>query len=277
MPILKTISSILVSKYFWKNLALLTIAGLILLNIVSFWLKQYTHHGQQLKMPDYVGRDLKISQDHAQERSFVMVVSDSIFVVGKSGGIILRQTPKAGDIVKQDRKVYVTITKYEADKIKVSQLPILYGKNFKRKKKELKQGYELNAEVVGHRYDPGPADHILMAIYGRDTIVTAKGRKDQVELKAGSTIKFVLSKRRGGLLELPNLLCKTYGEARFLLESYQADIKILEDGGITDLENAFVWKQSPAVGSSKTIEMGSTVKLFLTQERPSFCPEYQEF
>ncbi len=277
MKVVKSILSILKSKRFWVNIAFLVLAVILAISIVNYWLKSYTHHGQQIEMSDYVGEDLNMSIDHSAEQSFQMIVVDSIFVVGKKGGTILRQTPKAGDIVKQDRKVYVTTTKYEADKIKVSQLPILYGKNYKRKKRELKQGYELNSKIIAHKYDPGPAEHILMAIYGLDTIVTRGGRQDRIELEAGSTIKFILSKKRGGLLELPDLLCKTYGEAKFLLESYQVNIQIFEDGGITDIDNAIIWKQSPAYGSSKAVEMGTNFELYLTQYRPSFCPETDMF
>ncbi len=262
----------LISRVFWKHLGFLALASFLVLAVVQYWLKRYTHHGQKIEMPDYIGQDVGLSMDHAAGQSFKMIVTDSIFIVGKKGGIILSQMPHPGDIVKQDRTIYVTVSKYEANKIKVSQLPILYGKNFERKKRELKQGYELNAKVIGKRYDPGPPDHILMAIYGRDTIVSPDGRKEHVELPTGATIKFILSKRRGGLLEMPDLLCKTYGEATFLLESYQANVKVFDDGNIEDLGTAYVWKQFPPANSSKTVEMGSDFELYITQTKPSFCP-----
>lgn len=270
---LNRIKNIIKHKGLWKHIALIALTILLFFFLVNIWLKSYTLHGQKLKTEDYIGQQVNIAKRHAKSNTFQMVTVDSVFVVGRSGGEILRQTPLPGHNIKEDRKIYVTITKYDADKIKISQLPILYGKDFSRKKRELKQGYELNSEIAGYRYDPGAADHILMVIYGKDTIVTSRGRKENYNLEKGSKLKFVLSKSRGGLLEIPDLLCKTYSESRFLLESYNVNIQVFEDGGITDLDNAFVWRQTPAYRANATIEMGSKVELYLTQYAPSFCPE----
>jgi len=105
--------------------------------LVGMWLKAYTNHGQSLELSNYVGQQIEDASSEARDRHFEVVVLDSVFIVGKSGGEILRQNPMAGAKVKEDRKIYVTITKTTADQIPLRRLPVLYGKDFERKRREL--------------------------------------------------------------------------------------------------------------------------------------------
>ena len=270
---LKSILEVLKVKRLWIHVLAIAAAILLSIFIVSWWLGSYTHHGQELVMPDYIGTQLDKAQIHAEDKTFEIIVTDSLFIVGKSGGEILNQTPTADSKVKEGRKIFVTVSKHDADQIPVAKLPILYGKNYERKKKELKQGYELKSKVVDYSYDPGPANHILSVIYNGDTIITKNGRKNDVSLEKGGTLEFILSKKGEGQLDIPDLLCMTYREARFLLESYEVDVQVFEDGGITNLESSYVWRQTPSYSSDGKIRMGSLIELYVTQYRPSFCPD----
>jgi len=277
MSKLKGVKEVILNKKLWINIAAMIGVVLVAFLLVNFWLRGYTNHGQQLELPDYVGTHVNQAIDHAEAHSFQIVITDSLFIVGKEGGEILSQTPTPLSKVKEGRKIFVTISKFDADKISVAKLPVLYGKNFERKRKELKQGYELNAEIVGTQYDPGPAGHIMSVIYKGDTIITRKGRKNNINLEKGEKLEFILSKKGEGKLDIPDLLCLSYREARFLLESYDVDVQIFEDGGIEDLESSYIWRQQPAYAPGAKITMGSLMEVYVTQHKPSFCPESRQF
>ena len=81
------------------------------------WLKMYTHHGQELELPDYTGYQYEDAVRDARKKKFRMSVLDSIHVLGKPGGEILKQNPEPRSLVKQKRMIYVTITKRSPDRM----------------------------------------------------------------------------------------------------------------------------------------------------------------
>ena len=269
---MKKFFQFLISKTFWMNLALMAVIGLILLFLVNLWLKQYTHHSQKLELPNFVEMQWKEAQRIAAENKFELVVIDSVHIVGKHGSIVLNQNPEAGFQVKEGRKIYVTVTKHEADMVSIKSLPVLYGKNYKRKKKELSIGHEINSVIVGSVYDIGPEGHIMKVIHDNDTIITRRKRVQNREIPRGGTLKFIVSKQSGGLVEIPDLVCQSYDAAKFLLSGYK--LKAGEsnaDATVEDFATAIVYKQVPEYTEGAKIQMGTSFTLYLTQDPPESC------
>ncbi|MDH3650751.1 MAG: PASTA domain-containing protein [Saprospiraceae bacterium] len=257
---------------FWRQLGLifLFLLGCVLLTML--WLRWYTHHGQSLTLPDYVGQHMNDAVQDARNNSFRILVVDSVFIVGQEGGIIVNQNPVGMSKVKQKRKIYVTLTKYAADQIPVLRLPVLYGKNFDRKKLELKQGFEIDAIVIGSTYDRGPADHILEVRYQGETIVDAKRRLDNVKIEKGGRLEMIVSKSTGGLITVPDLACKSYQEASFQLQTLNLLVsETILDDGVRDAEDGYVREQFPEGGSA--IAMGESVTLYLSAQPAAGCIE----
>jgi beta-lactam-binding protein with PASTA domain len=222
-------------------------------------------------LPDYTGQILEDVVADAKDKSFRMVVMDSVYIVGKRGHEIIRQHPLPHSQVKEKRTIYVTVTKFAADKIPLIRLPSLYGKSFERKKTELKQGFEIRAEIVGRQFDPGEPDHILAVIYEGDTIIDRRKRGGDVLIEKGSTLGFIVSQRTGGRMPIPNLICMTYAEAQFLLENSGLEIsEIIQEDAIVDLNSAYVSGQVPDAEEG-TIEQGSGMRISLTREKPLHC------
>jgi len=259
------------TRSFWKNLALI-ILFLIACALLTFtWLRRYTHHNQRLELPDYIGMDFEQATKNAKDNDFRIVILDSIHVVGKPGNVILQQNPSPGSMVKENRTVYVTTTKRSADKIAFSRIPILYGKNYNLKKRELLQSFEIQSEVVGEKYDSGEPGHILAVLYEGDTISDYRGRNNDALIDKGGKLSFIVSKNTGGELPIPDLVCLTYAEAKFLLANSGLNLgEVITDGivGITD--SAYVSGQVPDPGEG-TILMGNEIKLSLSENKPVFC------
>ena len=271
MQLLTNIKNLFLNKGFYKNLAMILLFWVIVLLGIFYWLKSYTNHGQQLTLPDYIGDNIVEARKDAEEKSFEIVINDSIHIVGAEGGKILDQNPEGSMKVKENRKIYVTISKYNADLVPVSRFPILYGKNYDRKSRELKNAFELESKILDYKYDPGPPDHILAVIYKGDTIVSDTKRKIDTKIPKGSTLGFILSNQAGGELSVPDLTCKTYEEARFYLDAIGLYISAeFMNADVVDKNSAYIFKQEPSVNGG-TIGRGEGIQIYLTQKRPSNC------
>ena len=266
-----TLVDYLRSKDFRYTLvAILAFLGIMLL--ISFlWLKLYTHHGQELEMPDYTGFTYEEAVKDASRHKFRMSIQDSLHILGKPGGEILKQNPVAGSLVKSNRMIYVTITKRSPDKIMSSRLPEMYGKNYERKKKELEEHFEIKSRIVDTKYDPGDPGQILEVRYKEKVVFDARHRDNTIPIEKGDYLEFVISAKSGGEVEIPDLLCKTYEEAQFLLENLGLTLgQVTQDGSIDDLNTSYIVSQSPAADGSM-INMESSIQITVSKTKPDPC------
>jgi len=248
-------------------------AALILLvfGVVLLWLKVYTNHGQKLELKNYIGKEYTRAAKHAEDQSFQLIVKDSIHKVGQPGGLIISQNPQGGALVKENRKIYVDVTKYKADEIALSSLSRMYGQNYDSKKKELSY-LDINASIKGYKHDPGEPNHILQVWYEGRMIVGENGPKKGVNIKKGGTLEFVLSKIDGGQVSMPDLRCRQYGQLSFLLPQFRLKIGAIEPvGAITNRNEAYVIAQEPAYSEGKMIAMGESIRITIQQNQPESC------
>ena len=262
---------ILTYNRFWINLLLIGAFFVVCVSLTFAWLNLYTRHSQAIEMPDFVGENIDTATTAAADLSFRVSITDSIYIVGKRGHVIVQQNPTPGSMVKENRTVYVTITKKSADKISFARLPILYGKDFDRKKRELFQSFQLESRVIDRRYDAGAPNHILEVRYDGKVIADEDGRKEDVQLDIGGTLEFVVSERVGGELEIPDLVCLTYAEARFIIENSKLELgEIVTTGSINNVDSAFVTGQVPDPGEG-VMYMGDKIRLSLSSSKPFDC------
>lgn len=239
--------------------------------LLLLWLRVYTHHGQKLELPDFIGMEIDQAKELASDKTFEIIVNDSVHIIGKSGGEIIDQNPKPSSKVKEKRKVYVTTTKFIADRMKVRVLPVLYGRDFERKQKEL-AFMDIKCDVKDYIYDPGEPNHILEVYYQGQKIISSEGRLDDVDLEKGGTLEFVLSKRYGGEMSIPNVVCMDFQAATFLIENLRLTVgNVTAQGNISDRSSAYVLSQSPEFQPEGFIQIGDTLNLIITQELPVNC------
>lgn len=262
----------LTSKQFFKQLLYIAIfLGLLLMGIL-IWLKFYTNHGQKIALPNYVGEHIDQATKDADDKTFSIIVNDSVHIVGKPGGIILDQNPLPNAEVKEGRKIYVRTTKHNADQYPLSKLPTLYGNDFDQKKRELKF-LEIDAVIKDYKYDPAEPNHILEVYYNAEKIVSSTVLKKSTMIEKGGTLEMVLSSRGGGNTELPDLKCYLYPEALFYLEQLKLEMgTVTKIGNVTNLDSAYVVSQDPPYDLASEIERGSRVNVSVQQSKPNNCP-----
>ncbi|HLO56681.1 MAG TPA: PASTA domain-containing protein [Saprospiraceae bacterium] len=259
------------SKLFLKQL--LFIFGLLFLIIflAQLLLKVYTNHGQKLELPKYIGKNIDEAKEAADDASFEIVVNDSIFIVGKDGGIITDQNPKPGSLVKENRKIYVTITKYGTETVKVGDLPVLYGNAFDQKKTELKYR-DIECVIKDYAYDPGEPNHILEVWYKNELIISKDVRKEDVQIAKGDQLEFIVSRKDGGEVTIPNLKCLDIEEARFLLETSKLQLGQITEKSESDPEATwYIISQSPPYDGISNIKMGEKIDINVSTQKPLDC------
>ena len=268
---MKDFFKFLISKPFLKQLLYVLVFLFAVLMLVLLWLRFYTNHGQKLELPDYVNQRIEDAKEDADSKTFKIIITDSIHKVGKPGGLIIDQNPAPGSMVKEQRPIYVNVTKYSPDQIKVSDLPVLYGSNYNQKQTELKY-MDITASIKSERYDPGEPNHILEVWHNGKMIIGQRIVKKNVLIDKGGKLEFVISKREGGKDLIPDLVCQEFiaAEAKCLLSKFQIG-SVREQGEITDRSTAFVISQSPRFDGSSTIRHNSEISVTISQSRPESC------
>ena len=262
--------SFILSKLFVKHMGLVILFYIAVALILLLWLRFYTHHGQKLELPDYTNMTFENAFRTATIDKFNLIVEDSTHIIGKKGGLIINQNPKPGAKVKQNRNIYVNVTKYRPDKIKLEDLPTLYGRNYETKKKEL-EIIGIKSRVSDYAYDKGEPDYIIEVHYRGQPVITKQGYATGIEIEKGSTLNFTLSKQSGGITYLPDLRCMALGQAIFLIESRRLTVgSITKDGvPVDDYTSGFVISQNPQ--SSDELIMESAVDLQISDSKPAGC------
>jgi len=88
----------------------------------------------------------------------------------------------------------------------------------------------------------------------------------------GATIDFVVSEEVTLTVTIPNCVCNTLSEAKFLLQTSELSIgRVMADQVLDDEENGYVWRQSPKYDPNGTMRKGEKIDLYITKDRPASC------
>ncbi len=259
----------LTSFVFVRNFAAM-IGMLVLLFFVGTWFaKCYTHHGESLQVENLVGMKVPEAIKVAEDRGLEIVVNDSVFIVGKEPHTVLSQHPEALSRVKEGRTIYLSATKYNPDMV---TLPDLAGSDgydqYTRKLKILGIKYSIRERVFNIKYAP----NTVMHFYHGDKKIEYNDLRKGIKVPMGSELGFVVTERSSGRVPLPDMVCKDFSTAEFLVTTSKLSIgNIVEDATVTNRSSAYVYKQKPDFRQGATIRLGRQVDLYLTQRKPSGC------
>ncbi|MDH3323631.1 MAG: PASTA domain-containing protein [Flavobacteriaceae bacterium] len=98
------------SKEFLRTLITIIAIVLILIFILTKWLKYHTKHDDKIKVPNLEQLSLEATEKVLQEAQLSFVVIDSASFNPKfPPRSVIEQNPVAGDFVKENRKIYLTL------------------------------------------------------------------------------------------------------------------------------------------------------------------------
>ena len=256
------------SKIFLKNLAGMLGFIALLLFVSFFWMSSYTLHGESLQVPSFFNKNIDEAINQANNENLKVVVNDSIWSADKPAGTVIEQSPKPLSKVKEKRTIYLTITKFQAEE---KLLPTLAGNdNYNYYARRLKQ-LKVNLNVRSKQFSNKLEENTILYLYVGDKKIRASDLKKGVKVPQGAMVEAVVTTRGGARVGIPNLICKKYSEAEFIIGGSQLSISVIKDGTVKSLEDAYVWKQSPSPSNGKTLTVGSTIDVYVQKRPPADC------
>lgn len=226
-------------------------ASLVLLALVFMLLRLYARQGEEYEMPDLVG--LNISQAMAENSvGLDFVVQDSIFRPGSEGGLILTQDPKGGTMVKRGRKVYVSVTSYNAE---AAVLPELAGLSVRQAISEL-HGVGLEVGTLTFVEDPYKNSVIDQSCKGKSLYAGQ-------QITRGSVVDLVVGLGDGsGENIVPFVIGKTQDKARRDILALSFNVGKEHFRGVKDKATAVIYRQEPDYTGVNKYPYGTKVELW---------------
>lgn len=226
-------------------------ASLVILAVVFFFIRIYARQGDEYEMPDLVGGNISEAMDD-NELDLCYVVQDSVFRPGQEGGFILSQDPKPGTRVKKGRKVYVSITAYDAEE---AVLPELAGLSVRQAISEL---YSVGLEVGRLQFVDDPYKNSVVS-------QSSKGRTLYAgqQLTRGTVVDLVVGKgEEEGTNIVPFVIGKTADKARRDILAVSFNVGRQHFNDVKDRATAVVYRQEPDYTGVNRYPYGTDVELW---------------
>lgn len=253
---LKKLGNFVWSRAFLFNLSALLIVYLGIYWGLQAWLDSTTSHGQEVTVPNLMGKNSNNAEGLLTGTSLKYEVLDSIYDPTLVEGTIIQQDPRptavTGVKVKEGRKIKLRVSK----KTMLIEMPNLVDKS-----QRFAEGVLRNRDFrYSLEYKPSREAHgaVLEQHYKGSKI--APGKK----IPIGSKIKLVIGRDEVGVpLDLPNLYGMTVVEAKRQVESMM-NMEFLVgvcEGCVTsqDSTSARVFEQSPEFTEGAKVASGGSI------------------
>ena len=135
------------SKVFFRQL-LMAFVGIVVLIVLSvFWLDFSTNHNQKIEVPNLSKLSLEEVEQTLDDLDLNWEVIDSAsFNADYPSKSVIEQSPEAGDFVKENRKIYLTLN---PSGYKDVEIPDFYGKTKRQAVSQLTAiGFRISAQEI---------------------------------------------------------------------------------------------------------------------------------
>jgi len=255
-----SLKEFLKSKVFLRQLGLAMVIGVGLIIILIIWLNLYTRHGQSRPVPEVRGLTLDEARRTVVKNRMRFTVIDSVYTSFVPRGCIAEQMPLPGHRVKKGRMIKVTINAFNPEMVAVPDLVGL-------PRRQALSLIETAGLVPGQlNYVPDlTVDFVLkQTIHGREMTPGDSVQK-------GMVIDLVLGKGLSSQRTvIPHLSGMSLDGARNQVLSSSLNLgAYVFDGTVADLDDslaAFVYKQNPEYYPGASVQLGSSVYIWLTTD-----------
>ena len=244
------------------NLLLALIIIVLILLGLWFWLRSYTHHGEEINVPNLVGLYMPEAEPIAQTAGMVLIVTDSTFTNDVPLGAIAEQTPPADSHAKQGRPLYVVVN---ASCKRQVVLPDVHDLSYRQATATLRSmGVRVNEN---YEWEPSEYKDLVLDMKYNGESLPAGARVDE-----GAEVTLVVGFGKGTeMTDVPNVVGRSLPEARALLLSQRLTVGTMEydepvdeTGRTENGELPVVYLQTPESG--QRILEGSMVNIKLSQD-----------
>lgn len=249
----------LISKVFFKNLALAVGITLVVLIIVQAGLKIYTDHGKEIDVPDFTGLTMSETDKLCFQENLKWTIMDSLYLENQPRGVILDQYPASGAKVKKKRRIFLVVNSWSPE---IIIMPKAYEMPYRTALRILEAS---GLHVDSIEYEP----------YFAETYVRKQKFKDEIILEGstiqkGSGITLVLGQ---GLSDektfVPRLINMTQDSARNLIMSthFSLGAIVYDESVSTEVDSsiATIFNQQPDYKNNQA-RLGSAIDIWLTTD-----------
>ena len=249
-------------KFFYSKKFLIDLGVALIVAAIFIWgifkfIDSYTGHGKTISVPSLEGLSISEVEATLSEKKLRYTILDSIFIEKSEKGVVLEQNPLTDELVKENRTIYITISKIIPPKIK---MPDVVSMSQRLAVAKL-ESYGLKVDV---KYIP--SEHV-------NSVVMQQMNEKEINagelIDLGSKITLSVGSNSNAQVLVPYLINLTKAEARTKL------IEASLSEGFNDYENcqcitkedtlnAKVYRQKPIRSKSVAVTMGTSVDLYFT-------------
>ncbi len=226
-----------IKKSFFFNLVIILVLCTVLYMLFFASLGWFTHHGEEVKVPNVTGQDLKTALVTLEKMGFEVQV-DSAYDPEKKAFTILGQQPEIGAVVKGGRTLFLTVNKAEPLK---TAMPNLIGLSFRSAALILKSNRLMLGDTT---YRPDIAKGAIL-----EQLIDGKPVKPGQIIYQGAHISLVIGDGLGETeMNVPDLIGRGYDEAMAVISASGLHTDIVWDPSVQTAEdsaNAIIYNQSP--------------------------------
>jgi beta-lactam-binding protein with PASTA domain len=249
-------------KTYFKHLSI--ILGILMVLLYTFfyiYLPTITKHGEAIEVPNFNGMTLDEVSIASNSKLLRLKIFDSTFTPGIRPLTVLNQFPKAGEKVKSNRTIYISIASKNPPGVR---MPKLIGTSLKAAEWNLKS----------HGLMMGNIKFVPSANNGAVLEQLLKGKKIEpdVPIKKGSIIDLVVGNGLGDIsIQVPNLIGIDINEAkkRLLTQGLEIGSVVYEEKGSLDGK---IIRQKPEFidgDSTNTLKKGEIIDLWISGIKPT--------
>ncbi|MFC0264540.1 PASTA domain-containing protein [Fontibacter flavus] len=242
-----------------KKIGLHIVLVLATILVLSFlflkvFLPSYTNHGQTVTVPDLEGYDFEQLDSYLSSRDLQYEVTlDSGYNAELKPFSVLKQNPKAGEKVKQGRKIYVTLNSKNAPLVK---MPNLVNSLLKNAQEILSNNGLVRGEII---YVPDIGINVVLEQKYR-----GRNIPEGFELPKGSQIDLVVGDGLGNqILDVPNLVGMDEIDAEFLIIGSGLRMGRINYVQTDSVPQGIIIRQMPPIGAE--VKTGEPIDVWISE------------
>jgi eukaryotic-like serine/threonine-protein kinase len=252
------------SKVFFKQLALAFAFVTVALWLVFKWINASTNHNEFVEIPDFSGISITRLDSFVADKQLRYQIIDSLYDSKMSAGTVVAQDPETKTRVKRNRTVYLYVTSYQPKMIK---MPNLIDGSL-RQAVQLIESYGLK---LGRQKRVPGLNCVLAQKYQGLPIAAGtllpKGSVIDIEIGSGAGDETVgIPCLLGYKLDAALLRIAENGLAEGAVVCSDCKTK-------ADTLSAKVYKQYPPCTKAEGVSAGSSLDVFLTNNKQLLPPD----
>ncbi|MCS7005078.1 MAG: PASTA domain-containing protein [Cytophagales bacterium] len=240
--------------------------GIFFLIIYTFYyiyLPIATRHGETITVPDLRGMTEQEVAAFLSSRDLRYEIADSTYVDSLPAGVVISQFPEANQLVKLQRKIYLTINTYQAPSVRI---PNVFDVSRKNAELILKS---VGLKIGKVEYEPDLAANAVLKIRYQNKIYTREDEAQGIRLPKGAVVDLILGDGLGTIdIEVPDVTGMLLTEAEELLAGIGLTIGNIQYIQSSDAPTGTILSQTPMAEKGTKIRIGSSLDLIVVGFEP---------